>query len=250
MEIDETFWSAQIDDLRKGFIENRDNYECLLCSKIISKGIIYPDNEILYEPESYMKLHIEKTHKSVFNYLINLDKKITGLSDHQKKLLQLFYEGKSDSEIQNLTGIGSSSTIRNHRFVLKEKERQSKIFLTIMELLKQKDKGIHQFININKTAKMVDDRYNITLAEKDKIIKKYFPDGSTKRLINFPPKEKIRLLIVGEIIKNFNKGFRYTEKEVNEIITKSYDDYAIIRRYLIEYGFLDRKPDGSQYWVK
>jgi len=22
------------------------------------------------------------------------------------------------------------------------------------------------------------------------------------------------------------------------------------RRYLIEYGFLERKPDGSQYWLK
>ena len=153
MEIDETFWSAQIEDLKKGFIKNNDNYECLLCGKIISKGVIYPDNEILYEPENYMKLHIEKVHKSVFNYLINLDKKLTGLTDHQKKLLQLFYEGKSDSEIQNLMGIGSSSTIRNHRFILKEKERQSKIFLTAMELLKEKDNKIHQFVNINKTSK-------------------------------------------------------------------------------------------------
>ena len=29
-----------------------------------------------------------------------------------------------------------------------------------------------------------------------------------------------------------------------------YEDYVHIRRYLIEYGFLDRKADGSAYWVK
>jgi hypothetical protein len=29
-----------------------------------------------------------------------------------------------------------------------------------------------------------------------------------------------------------------------------YDDYVTVRRYLIEYGFLDRKDDGSQYWLK
>ncbi|WP_259392169.1 DUF2087 domain-containing protein [Paenibacillus thiaminolyticus] len=27
-------------------------------------------------------------------------------------------------------------------------------------------------------------------------------------------------------------------------------DYATLRRYLIEYGSLDRQPDGSANWVK
>ncbi|HSR04836.1 MAG TPA: DUF2087 domain-containing protein [Proteiniclasticum sp.] len=26
-----------------------------------------------------------------------------------------------------------------------------------------------------------------------------------------------------------------------------YDDHVLLRRYLIEYGFLDRTPDGSIY---
>ncbi|HDR8220879.1 TPA: DUF2087 domain-containing protein, partial [Bacillus cereus] len=26
--------------------------------------------------------------------------------------------------------------------------------------------------------------------------------------------------------------------------------FVTLRRYLIEYGFLDRTDDGSQYWVK
>ncbi|MBJ6950597.1 DUF2087 domain-containing protein, partial [Vibrio cholerae] len=29
-----------------------------------------------------------------------------------------------------------------------------------------------------------------------------------------------------------------------------YPDFVTLRRYLIEYGFLDRTDDGSQYWVK
>lgn len=39
-------------------------------------------------------------------------------------------------------------------------------------------------------------------------------------------------------------------KEFNEIIKTAYYDYVTVRRFLIEYGFLDRKPDGSQYWLK
>lgn len=250
MDINEVFWSADIKDLERGFIENDDDFECLLCGKKILKGIIYPEGGLLYEPENYMKLHIKDTHKSVFDYLINLDKKITGLSEHQKTMLSYFYNGKSDSEIQGLTGIGSSSTIRSHRFILKEKERQSKVFITIMGLLKKKDKNINQFIEINKTAKLIDDRYNVTIAEKNKIIEKYFPEGITGEITNFPAKEKIRLVIIREIIKNFKKRVFYTEKEVNEILKASYGDYVLLRRYLIEYGLLDRKPDGSQYWVR
>ncbi|WP_397536936.1 DUF2087 domain-containing protein [Rummeliibacillus pycnus] len=36
---------------------------------------------------------------------------------------------------------------------------------------------------------------------------------------------------------------------INEILTAVYRDYVILRNYLIEYGFIDRKADGSQYWL-
>lgn len=94
-----------------------------------------------------MRVHIEREHASVFEHLVNLDKKITGLSDHQNSLLRLFYLGKSDSEIQGELGIGSSSTIRNHRFVLREKERQAKVFLVLMELLKESNKKAPRLIS-------------------------------------------------------------------------------------------------------
>jgi hypothetical protein len=37
---------------------------------------------------------------------------------------------------------------------------------------------------------------------------------------------------------------------VNEILKNAYEDYATLRRYLIEYDFMDRKADGSQYRLK
>jgi len=37
---------------------------------------------------------------------------------------------------------------------------------------------------------------------------------------------------------------------VNEIIKSLIDDYVTVRRYLIEYGFMDRNKDGSEYRVK
>lgn len=247
MNTSDYFNDASQEELKKGYIEKKEVFICLLCNEQIEKGIIYPYQEVLLEAEKYMKVHIEEKHKSVFEYLLGLDKKMTGLTEHQTNLLQLFYQGKSDAEIQADLNIGSSSTIRHHRFVLKEKERQAKTFLAIMELLKEKDQHAPSFIPIHKTAKMVDERYNITEEEQEKTTQKLFVDGALK---NFPLKEKQRLIVLREIRKKIDKDKKYTEKELNTILHAIYDDYVLIRRYLIEYGFLDRKADGSLYWMK
>lgn len=250
MQISDLFWNASLEELKQGYIEEKNDYTCLLCGQKTEKGIIYPDRGVLYEAERYMSIHIENVHQSVFEYLIGLDKKLTGLTDHQNRLLRLFYQGKSDSEIQQEMGIGSASTIRNHRFVLKEKERQAKMFLTMMELLKEKDQHAPPLVAPHKTARMVDERYHITQEEKEGIVKKYFPQGTDGPLKVFPPKEKQRLVVLREIVQRLTSGRTYGEKEINEVLQAVYHDYVLLRRYLIEYGFLDRKPDGSQYWLK
>ncbi|MEK4012959.1 DUF2087 domain-containing protein [Peribacillus sp. FSL M8-0224] len=246
----EMFWSASQDELKQGYIEVENQYVCLLCGNAVEKGIVYPKDGVLYEAKRYMRIHIEHAHSSVFEYLIDLDKKLTGLTDHQNRLLRLFYQGKNDAEVQEEMGIGSPSTIRNHRFVLKEKERQAKLFLALMELLKDKDEHAPAFIPLHQKARMVDDRYNVTEDEKVTVLKKYFPKGSQDALKSFPPKEKQRLIILREIMNRFENERKYEEKEINQILGAVYHDHVLLRRYLIEYGFLDRKPDGSQYWLK
>jgi len=146
--------------------------------------------------------------------------------------------------------VGSISTIRNHRFLLKEKERQSRLFIVLMELLKQKDKYAPAIIDIHPGATMVDQRYNITEDEFKSAMKKYFPDGREKALNAFPKKQKHKLMVLKNIAERFGSEKIYTEKEVNEVLKSAFEDYVTLRRYLIEYGFLDRKPDGSQYWIR
>ena len=250
MNVSELFWNASFDDLKCGYIQEEDHYVCLLCGKKIEKGIVYPEEGVFYEAGRYMRIHIEQAHQSVFEYLNSLDKKLTGLTDHQSSLLRLFYQGKSDGEVQKEMGIGSASTIRNHRFALKEKERQSKIFLVMMELLKEKNKHEPTFLDPPKTAKMVDERYKVTQKDSDKLLKTLFPEGTEGPLKTFSIKEKHKLVVLQEIAKRFQGERTYTEKEINQILKFVYHDFATLRRYLIEYGFLDRTPDGSQYWLK
>lgn len=66
----------------------------------------------------------------------------------------------------------------------------------------------------------------------------------------FSPKEKKKIVILRKIAEQFEKNKQYTEKEVNSILTDIYEDYATIRRYLIEYGYMDRTKDGKAYWLR
>lgn len=244
MSLTDQFWNASFDELKNGYMEQEHHYFCLLCGEQVEKGIIYPEDGVLYDAARYMRVHIEKTHGSVFEHLSMLDKRLTGLSDHQNSLLRLFYQGKNDNEVQKEMGIGSSSTIRNHRFALKEKERQAKVFLVMMELLKESDR------QAPKPEKTADNQSaSVTPKEYEEITSKCFPEGTAGPLLKFPRKQKHKLVVLREIVKHFDENEVYTEQQINEILQGIYEDHVTLRRYLIDFGFMDRKPDGSQYWV-
>lgn len=97
---------------------------------------------------------------------------------------------------------------------------------------------------------MVDARYEITQQEEQKILSTVFASMQPLRLKTFPPKEKKKVVILRTIAKEFEEGIRYSEVQVNEILKEIYPDYVTLRRYLIEYGYLERTRDGSAYWKK
>ena len=73
----------------------------------------------------------------------------------------------------------------------------------------------------------------------------FFKDG---RLQVIPRKQKAKEALFDALIDCFEFGRDYTEKEVNEILAAVYDDYAILRRYLVDTGRLERDPYGHHYW--
>lgn len=244
---------ASVEELTKGytFDEKKKGYVCLVCNQLFEDGVIYPFDNRLYEARKAIEVHIGKEHTSMFHYLIQLDKRYTGITETQKELLQLLHMGLSDKEIVQKQKGGSPSTIRNHRFKLREKEKQAKIFLAIMNSLKKHlDKNEDELISIHKGATMVDERYVITKDEEQKVLETYFKSGLDGPLSSFPSKEKRKIIVLRHLLKRFEKNQIYSEKEINEIIKPIYADFVTIRRYFIEYGFMERSKDGSQYWLK
>lgn len=67
------------------------------------------------------------------------------------------------------------------------------------------------------------------------------------RLNRLPVKHSKRMLILDWVIGDFEVNRTYSEKEVNEILIAKLDDFALIRRMLVDYGLLSRLRDGSVY---
>jgi len=69
------------------------------------------------------------------------------------------------------------------------------------------------------------------------------------RIKQFPAQQKKFEAILRYVVKEFDPGVRYTEKEVSEILSRFSDDYASLRRGLIEYKLMGREAGGGAYWV-
>ena len=75
------------------------------------------------------------------------------------------------------------------------------------------------------------------------VLKTFFRAG---RLTEIPTKEAKRRIVLERIALEFEPGRRYTEQEVNVLVGAFFNDYASLRRYLVDEGFLDR--DHGVYW--
>jgi hypothetical protein len=61
-----------------------------------------------------------------------------------------------------------------------------------------------------------------------------------------PSKRSKLLVVLDHLAQEFEPGRTYPEAEVNEVLTRYNDDYAALRRYLVDEGFMDR--EAGVYW--
>lgn len=79
--------------------------------------------------------------------------------------------------------------------------------------------------------------------EEAVMLGRFFSGG---RLVEIPSSTRKRRLVLEKIAQDFEPGERYVERDVNFKIQLIHSDYAAVRRYMVEEGFMDR-ADGS-YW--
>jgi hypothetical protein len=247
-----------LQEIENGFRLSGDGerYVCAVCGAGFERGEVFKVGERFFGAEKAARQHVASEHGSMLDVLMSGDKKYTGITAHQKNLLRMMAAGMTDADIASETKT-SVSTVRSQRFTFREKAKQAKLFLAVYELvLREKEKAgsnadtRQELIDIHAGATMVDERYMITKAEEEAIVSNMFYSLEPLRLKLLSPKEKKKIVILKRIAGQFERGREYGEKEINDILSAVYDDYATLRRYLIEYGFMDRTKDGAAYWLK
>jgi hypothetical protein len=80
-------------------------------------------------------------------------------------------------------------------------------------------------------------------AERRKVLDAFVHDG---RITSVPAARSKRMVVLDWLVQAFEPGVRYSEPEVNEIVAVRHPDTAMLRRYLVDEGLLDRA--GGEYW--
>jgi predicted transcriptional regulator len=107
--------------------------------------------------------------------------------------------------------------------------------------LETKSRNLFSQENIKATVSDVDlDAYD------SKVIADYTrKDGSLKTI---PAQRKKLEAVLRYVVKAFKVGKRYSEKQVNEILSGYHEDTASLRRELVGFGLMKREGGGGEYW--
>ena len=73
--------------------------------------------------------------------------------------------------------------------------------------------------------------------ERAKTHRHFFKDG---KLVRIPASRKQRVFVLQYLLEQFDPGREYPEREVNDLLGSFNEDYATLRRELVDYGYLKR----------
>lgn len=69
------------------------------------------------------------------------------------------------------------------------------------------------------------------------------------RLRQWPSRYKVQRMAIALLSQRFEPGREYSEKDANFLIMDghTFADWALLRRSLVDWGFMTRESDGSRY---
>jgi len=74
------------------------------------------------------------------------------------------------------------------------------------------------------------------------VLRRFVHNG---RLLAMPAAHGKRRVVLDHLAGLFEPGRRYPEPEVNELLGRYHPDYAMLRRYLVDDGFLARADEAG-----
>ncbi len=74
--------------------------------------------------------------------------------------------------------------------------------------------------------------------DEEKILATFVRDDG--RLVRMPARHGKKLVILRWLVERFEPGVSYPERQVNDILRQVDPDYAMLRRYLVDAGLMQR----------
>ncbi|KRM77605.1 DUF2087 domain-containing protein [Secundilactobacillus collinoides] len=228
------FPNLNIDELVQGYHQSGPQMQCNYCSATFTDA-------------AEMAAHLETIHDGALTALLTADTKYNTLTDNQSKLLQAFSRKQKDQTIADQLEV-SASTIRHQKFTFREKAKQARFYLAQYQAVFGVQ-STEDYLPIPPMATDNDDRFRITETEYAKTTQKYFEftDGGLV-LTRLPKGQKKIITLLYRISDEFTFNTKYAQPDVDAKLKAIYFDYGIIKRYLIDYGFLARTTDNRTYW--
>lgn len=247
--MNENLESVTLRELESGVAKMGGGYACTQCGQFFAKDEVYPVDGHYLKAKAAARRHAQTAHGSRLEVLLNGESRYVNITDHQKKLLRLLAAGKSDGEIAAETG-ATPATVRRQRFAFRERAKQAKMYLAIYGLATGGKGRAEALEPVLGGGGPMDDRFVLTEKEARRYEQLAFESLEPLRLKALPAKEKKKVAVLNRIAAQFEKGRDYTETQVNDILREIHpEEYVVLRRYLIEYGYLGRERDGSRYWM-
>lgn len=150
---------------------------------------------------------------------------------------------KSVGELANLLGI-KEPTVSHHLSEMKgiglvdvRAKGTMRIYRLNAKALESMSKGIFAQPNLAALVKRSE------MTDEERVLRTWVKDG---RIIDIPAQEKKKQVVIRWLADQIPADQRWTEREFSEWLTQYNDDFATLRRYLVDSGYMAREK--GIYW--
>lgn len=142
---------------------------------------------------------------------------------------------KPSTVSHHLSKLSEAGLVKSHA------ESYYSVYQLDRKVLEEKSRNIFSSEELSNVAAEVDvDAYD------SKVVKDFTKrDGSLKTI---PAQRKKLEAVLRHVVKVFDVGKRYSEKRVNDLLSRYHEDTATLRRELIGYKLMKREGGGGEYW--
>ena len=150
----------------------------------------------------------------------------------------IWEKNRSGDELALILSL-STATISHHLSIMTE-----------AKLFNSEKQGSFQIYSINKkiSQKNIEQLSRISIdnlekktdksAYDDKVLEIFFKDGA---LVKYPSQKKKQAIVLQKIAKVFDPNISYSEKEISIILSEFNDDFATLRRGMVEHKLMNRE---------